>query len=63
MKHLQPSHQHPQQAMLGDGLRSAVTTFQSAVQNLLHEANVKARVASSMHIVGLTMRQHLFLEF
>ena len=52
----QPSHQHPQQAILGDGLRSAV-------QNLPHEANVKAQVGSRIHIVRLTMRHHLFLEF
>ena len=64
VKNRQPSHQHPQQAILGDGLRSAVTAFQSAVQNLPREAGVKARVCSSMHIVRLVMRNHhLFLEF
>ena len=63
VKHHQPSHQHPQQAILGDGLRSAVTAFQSAVQNLPCEADVKARVGSSMHTVRPTMRHHrLFLE-
>ena len=63
MKHRQPSHQHPQQAILGDSLRSAATAFQSAVQNLPREADVKARVGSSVHLVCLTMRHHLFLEF
>ena len=64
VKHCQPSHQHPQQAILRDGLRSAVTVFQSTVQNLLREADVKDCVGSSMHIVRLTMRHHhLFLEF
>ena len=63
MKQHQASHQHPQQAILGNGLRSTVTTFQSVVQNLPRESNVKARVGSSMHIVRLTMRHRLFLEF
>ena len=64
MKHRQPSHQHPQQAILGDGLRSAVSAFQLAVQNVPREADVKARDGSSMHIVRLTMRHHhLLLEF
>ena len=57
------SHQHPQQAILGDGLRSTIMAFQLAVQNLLREADVKARVGSSIHIARLTMRHHLFLEF
>ena len=48
MKHCQPIHQNPQQALFGDGIKSAVTTFQSAVQNLLCEADVKAWVGSSM---------------
>ena len=64
VKNHQPSHEHSQQAILGDGLRSAVTAFQLAVQNLPREADLKARVGSSMHIVRLTMRHHhLFLEF
>ena len=44
-------------------LRSAVTAFQSAVQNLPREVDVKARVGFSMDIVRLAMRHHLFLEF
>ena len=63
VNHRQPSRQHPQQTILGDGLRSADTIFQSAVLNLLCGANVKTRVGSSMHIVRLTMRHHLFFEF
>ena len=63
VKHHQPSHQHSQQAILGDGLRSAVTAFQSAVQNLPREVDFKTWGGSSMHIVRLTMRHHLFLEF
>ena len=51
VNHRQPSRQHPQQTILGDGLRSADTIFQSAVLNLLCGANVKTRVGSSMHIV------------
>ena len=63
MKHHQPSHQDPQQAMLGDGLRSAVTAFQSEFHNLPRVADVKVRIGSNMHIVRLTMRHELFLEF
>ena len=64
MKNHQPSHHHPQQAILGHGLTSAVRAFQSAVQNVPREADLKVGVGSSMHIVRLTMRHHhLFLKF
>ena len=48
VKHCQPSHQHPQQAILGDCIRLAVTAIQLAVKNLPCEADVKAQVGSSM---------------
>ena len=57
MKQNQPSHQQPQQAVLGYGIKSAITAIQSAVKNLPREADVKARVCSSMIWSGRGAKQ------